>query len=279
MGIRLSQVLEMIKMKNYSVILLLLLFCFFQIGFNQKNQSKIFVYNDFAKHQLTDKKLKLDILRNYEDSNIILYLNVNGKVTDSLRIDFVNFVTDSLININDTMWHYMYSVQSIGPDSKYSQQMIFAEKNNKLHVSFGSDYIYYEREHRLNDSFFYGNAVVTQYVSDKRGYTLVGNYDTLKKMHFDDTIPNGEYKVSLKYDALKKVYYQQIEFLTAPFSVSGKYLKTEGRFNNEKVLSIHFLGYKMVFWENHWFQCNTHYYEYGIKYNLIPIEEMYRWRL
>lgn len=267
-------------MKNYLVIILLLLFCYFQIGFKLKNHSKISeVHNDFVMHQLTDKKLKLDIIRNYEDSNIVLYLNVNGEVTDSLRIDFVNFVMDSLININDTMWQYIFSFQRIDLDSKYSQQRIFVEKNNKLHISYGSDYICNEQENKLNDGFFYGNSNLTQYIYHKRGYIFADNYDTLKKMTFYDTIPNGEYNVALKYDVERKVYYQRKEFLTAPFSVSGKYLKTNGQFKNEMVLSIQFLNYKMIFWENQWFQCNIHYYDYGIKYNLIPIEEMYRWRL
>lgn len=268
----------LIKMKNYFNTILLLL-VFFQMGFKQKNSSEKLTHKNIFTNQLPDKKLKLEIKRNYEDSNIVLYLNVNGKITDSMRIDFVDFVTDSLISINDTMWHYIYSFQKIHPDAKLAQQMVITEKNNKIHLAYASDYIYYVWEEcHLNDSFFYNNPSVMQYIHSSDGYLLRENYDTLKKKIFKDTIPNGEYIISLKYDAAKKVYYQQEEYLTAPFSVSGKYLKTNSRFDNEKVLSIKFTNTKMIFWDNKWFQCNEHYYDYGIKYNLIPFEETYRWR-
>lgn len=221
----------------------------------------------------SEKKLELEFKRDYLGKSLMIHLKNRGQIKDSLELKPLDFKTDSLIEINDSVWHYFYSFYK----RKGTAQIIITELNEKIQLSLA---INFQRRHftyLLDSNFFSGKPVLTQIIDKKEKFFAHTDYDREKNFFVRDTIYNGEYPIALKYDPEKKIYYQQKEVLNGEYDISGIDFTLKGNyFNNEEVPSIKFAISKMIYLKNKWYQINMHPHKDDIIYNLIPHETFFQ---
>jgi len=168
-------------------------------------------------------------LKDTLNKQILFYLLINNIVTDSTKIININCSFDSLAQINDTVWHYIYSYvyNSDFPDSYYYKQLIIEELNGKIHFSFIDVYLsgnidFKDKNNNIyyKQSGYYSRLIHNLNITD----TMLGPHILVTHKYVDSYLDNSSgidsvfadstcRIILLKYDGKKKVYYNMIDTL------------------------------------------------------------------
>ena len=83
------------------------------------------------------------IKRNHLEGTAAIYLYTNNVRTDSLKLKNLGFDFDTLINHNNTWWHYIFSeCTTCIPLLESKFQFILFPYNRKLKLAFACDYLW-----------------------------------------------------------------------------------------------------------------------------------------
>jgi hypothetical protein len=208
----------------------------------------------------------LNIRRDYINQTATIYLQNRNKIEDSLMVHNLNFRIDSLLQITNQLWHYIYSIRC-GSNCKVRNQIIISCFKNKLHIEYAGlhsasyefDDLYdtinrtlkakdvmkypnYYVEYLFNNSFFYNKPSVKEYVY--KGKTPDnGTGDVLIK--------------ELKYDRVNRIYYTEREALHGDFTfISPESGEGINKKINEHVYILKFKESESVYLNNTWFEIN-----------------------
>ncbi len=226
--------------------------------------TSILLINCNSNHYLKNADKSFAIKRDLVNNSATLYLKQGYKTLDTLKFLDLDFLEDTTIEINKTLWHYIYSVRC-GSNCKMSYQTILSEKHNKIHLdylsyyhtSFGFDklyakdtslrpsdvmkYSYYKCEYQFNSSFFTDKPIVNEY---------------LYKGNFKDKNRDGNSSTFiLKYDKSKRIYYNCVDFLNGNFFLINGKSKTNEQIN-KRVYALKFKEYEWIYLNDNWYEWN-----------------------
>lgn len=242
-----------------------------------KNKISIFKFSSFialivcfavAKgHNQIDLDGELLLKKSMVNNQITFYLNQNGTIKDSLTLNNLNFVVDTLIKVSHNLWSYVYSVRC-GSGCKMRKQVFIMSDNNKLRLSYvgyrSSSYDY--RDLYSNDLNVNGSITTLPYPIYNCFYNFTDSLTSrtliLKEYIYKGKIPDDGSKgiskyYKLKYDSLKKIYYTQTQLLSGEYSiVETKNNKKSKQKINTVVLALKFKEIQWVYFNNIWYELN-----------------------
>lgn len=229
------------------------------------------------------EKIDLKINRDSLKGENILYLTINNQVKDSLVMGDMDYLKDSLIQINDTLWHYIYS---IGFDTSHNivtiRQVLIQELNHKIHFSYVSDYDFHIIQDRDDPHTHLFNYKYTLILNDTNGYRIDMFYHQIRFVDGENSIDTARSVVFLDYDADKKIYYSSKDVLNGEYQFSLKEPKKrlydykdaiKIQLENEEVYSIAIGKSHYIYLEEKWFIFQKYPYHTKV-ISLLPIESV-----
>jgi hypothetical protein len=235
-----------------------------------------------------EKKINITISRNKTNSEAHIYLYIDSLKTDSIVIDDLDFMIDSLVKLNDSLWKYMYSYGCDESDcSLWSKQLLITELNKKIHFMYIGNYKYVSLIEGIDAPFWwYSSENYVMEFSSTSATIQVFNYS--KRIHDGvTTIDSSSSIVYLQYDSQKNIYYSSIDTLNCFCEVLPRIPKnrkyessdTHVALNNEIVyiLKINKL-YHYMYYKDNWFLVNEYPDNRLVIAPFIPINENNKFR-
>lgn len=209
-----------------------------------------------------NNKYRLHLQKDSNNNTVSIILLVNNYASDSIAIKQVQTDIDSLIQLNDSAWHYIYKLKVEHTRLVYDQ-LVIEPLNNRLIFSFVGTYHY---SFHPSEDFKYGyfwetnqNLIISDSIQPHIHYTKYAmeieekyaTYDTLQYIHY------------LNYNPQQKIYYTQIDTLDGKYHCIFEDCGFEyAVFNKEPVYSIR-TGENdknyCVRYKNKWFIINNRY--------------------
>ena len=242
-------------MKTCSIVILIVLQVSYALGtppfFNFSEKSMIEVKRDKLKKITT------------------LYLVTGFNTDDSLQIEDTDFIIDSLYQINDTLWKYMYSYGCEESDCNiWSRQILLQNIDSKIHISFIGRYHLYTKD---------VNSVVTGYsYNDKYNISISDSASFIFKLDAvsQKNIHNGIRRDTLKYTSNLFYSREHRVFYNSEVVFDGEYefvLKEKaGRLSSygkdvisinlkkESVLMLELEDSKFIYFRKKWFSMHKY---------------------
>lgn len=231
------------------------------------------------------KKTDFTIQRNNLKGKATIYLKINELVTDSVTIGDLDFIIDSLVQLNDTLWKYMYS---FGYDEShgmsFSRQVLIQVFKNKIHFSYISDYRYFNQT-SVSEDFPFDYLDKEEYVlnlNDSIPNIQMWHYRKVKDYkYYEHEMDSSTAIVYLNYDNEKKVFYSSIDILNGEFGFLPK--ESEKRkyeidtmkvyLNNEKVMTLKIEKSHYIYYKHKWFILQTFGKYRRRLISFLPMEE------
>ncbi|MEQ1734711.1 MAG: hypothetical protein ABL940_13630 [Bacteroidia bacterium] len=215
----------------------------------------------------------IELKKNIRKGKATLLLKINNKVVDKMVIKDLDFEINTLNQINDSLWQYIYSYGASKTHSvRLSRQLLLRKLNNKIHISYISLYqfilgnnlynedssLYYSEEkiHLELKNLTHPTAKYYDYTKkiygtinqiDSSSKTVLLKYDSINKVYYTDNgLRNGYYDYSLKEP--KNCEYKSYDEIIYIDNVLGKYLKIQTN-----------LDY--FYYNNKWFSIQTYPYD------------------
>lgn len=210
-----------------------------------------------------NQNIDLNINRDTLKGENTIYMFVNGQLSDSLVIGDMDYIKDSLVKINDTLWHYIYS---IGSDKSHNmvtiRQVLIQELDRKIHFSFVSMYNFYFTPYVDDPHTYLSNYTYTLNLNDTNGYRIDMFHYKLRFVDDENSIDTIRTVVFLNYDVEKKIYYSSKDILDGEYYFSlqepkKREYKIEDaikvQLNNEEVMSIEIGKSHYIYFKDKWF--------------------------
>lgn len=221
----------------------------------------VLIHCSFVKAQ--NSPMNLTISRDSSVGENTIYMSVNEKIVDSLIIGDMDYIKDSLVRLNDTIWHYIYS---IGFDSSHGmvtiRQLLIQELDSKIHFSYVGDYqVYFIPDSSNPDIYLSDYKYTLDYMSSNPSVQMT--HSRLKLIDGIKSIDSTSKIVYLEYDPEKEIYYSSIDRLNGEFNFYPEELKgREGEYKipathvileNEKVYTLKIGKSHYIYYKGHWF--------------------------
>ncbi|MBV6462364.1 MAG: hypothetical protein HJHJAOHD_02513 [Flavobacteriales bacterium] len=210
-----------------------------------------------------NNKYRLHLQKDSNNNTVRIILLANNHAIDSVDIKKVQTDTDSLIQLHDSAWHYIYK-RKVEHTRLVYDQLVIEPLNNRLVFSFVGMYHY---SFQPSEDFKYGyfwdkntclfiNDSLTQPHIRYTKYAMeieekYATYDTLRYIHY------------LNYNPQLKIYYTHIDTLDGEYFCEFKDCGFKyAKFNKELVYAIQTgerrLGW-YLFYKGTWFIINDQY--------------------
>lgn len=211
-------------------------------------------------------KERISIMRDEVNNRITFYLIQDNVIKDSLTLYNLNFTIDSLVKINDSLWHYMYSVRC-GSNCKLRNQIILMADGNELRMPFvgrfSSSFDY--RELYSSNTRIKGSNELP-YSNYNCVYAFANDFFSakpiIKEYLYKGTIPDNGLGTTLiyqlKYDNSKKIYYTQTQPLSGEFNIIAPQINKQFKKKINSVVPV--LKFRDVTWVNYdntWYELNS----------------------
>lgn len=210
-------------------------------------------------------KEKISITRDEVNNRITFYLKQDNAIKDSLTLYNLNFKIDSLVKVNDNLWHYMYSVRC-GSNCKLRNQIILMVDSSKLRIPyvglFSSSFDYSELYSR--DPSIKGSDVLP-YTNYNCVYTFSNDFFStkpiIKEYLYKGNVPDdgkgATVSYQLKYDNSKKIYYTQTQLLSGEFTIIAPQINKQFKKKINRVVPVlKFSDAMWVYYNNTWYELN-----------------------
>ena len=210
-------------------------------------------------------------------------MSIDKKLTDSITIGDMDYIKDSLVKLNDTMWHYIYS---IGFDSSHGmvtvRQLIIQNLNSKIHFSYVGDYNFYNIPEENDEEIFKYNYQYNIEIKDTSKSIVRMNFDEIRFIDNENSIDSTQEVVFLNYDKSRKIYYTSIDYLNGEFRLYPEEKKKREYddsepvyvlFENEKVYRIKIGRSNYIYFEDRWFKVKEYPYHTNIV-SFLPIKDI-----
>lgn len=214
-----------------------------------------------------DIDFELFLKKNMANNQITIYLNHKGTIKDSITLNNLNFVLDTLIKVKNNLWSYLYSVRC-GSGCKLRKQILLQSENDKLRLTYvGYHSITYDhRDLYSSDRNINGSIAKLSYPIYNCFYSF-SDSTTAKKLILKEYIYEGKNPddgtkgtssyYELKYDSLKNVYYTETYVLSGEYTIL---LPKDNKESKEKintvVLALKFKEINWVYYKSIWYELN-----------------------
>jgi hypothetical protein len=206
-----------------------------------------------------EKETSIKIERDYVNriSRIFLESN-NGKKIDSLILHDQYFSIDSLIRMDNSTWHYMYSPRC-GSNCYSSYQILIGEKNKKINLKYVSPY---ESGFDFDDTYIEG--VKPEQLMEVTHASYIFKFDSMfnEGLTINEYIFNGQRaddgsgkstKFKLNFDQREGVYFNRKVILKGQYVIFENQNMLMKEINKE-VLSIKFTENEYLYIEGKWYE-------------------------
>lgn len=248
------------------IIVVVLLFCIANANWGRETGISFIIKEDKANRQAT------------------ILLTINDTIRDSVTIEDLDFEIDSLAQINDSTWTYIYSFGSSESHSmRFSRQILLQELNGKIHFPYVSLFRFkmgfeVKEENRL----YIARADYILNLTDSIVPHIKMNSFKKSILEGDVTVDSTSAITYLKFDPEKRVYYSSRGILDGAYELQFKeperreyndnndmliYLKSAAIFEL-KIGRAHYIYYK-----DRWFIYEVFGKTRRRLTPLIPIEE------
>lgn len=226
------------------------------------------------KHNIYSAEVSIEVKRNPLKKVVELYLKDNNVSVDSISIVDFDFNFDSLTQINDSVWSFIYSTSKLkSANLDRNKEILIGESNKKINIVYvGESFCGFLPKNKKEEEYYY-------YLK----YQVLLN-DSVIGPHVKciDFIKNLEEKITphkdsltiitkLKYDAQKKIYFTNTINLNGDYDFWPKDQQSEGgldarkiKFDNEVFFAIEVHNRSYIYYRNEWLE---------LKYNkttLVP---------
>jgi len=206
-------------------------------------------------------------------------------MVDSVRIGDVDFMIDSLYQVNNSLWHYLYSYGCNRPECPLvARQILIEVVESKIHFSFASEYSYYTRGEALKKNGYSSREYYKLQSIDSN--SLVIHYSSYRQKNTDDGILIDSLlgNFELMYDEKKHIYYSSIEVLDGEYEFVVKEYRQRNpielsdiiklNLEDEKVFRIDLNNSHYVYFKEKWFKLIPYPYNRNRLIALLPGEEL-----
>ena len=263
--------------------------------YKKSENKKIFGTNN---GDINENVYELKIESDYTNHQTILFLYTDEVKTDSIKINNLDFVLDSIINYKNIFWHYFFSkCNSCQTSLEIKYQIVLTPKNKKLHIALIDTYRHSLQRNPLDSDFISkrSNYSDTTTVFDK----IKNQYKDFRQLALDSNFFEKNYLVEetnyswlsgdslkelglkkkyiLKFDKSKKIFYTQKQLM----NVTCKFLLENGRIitkhlHNEEVFFLKFYENCSAYYRGKWYLYSNkpfsrHLFSEGVIYDICPL--------
>jgi hypothetical protein len=255
-------------------IILLILTILFTFKNNHIDFQKINIKGTNNKKKVNSSKINyyLKLEKNYSENTSSIYLYSNEIKTDSLILRNVGFQTDSIINYNDSLWYYSFSICSTcSPSLTRKFQLIIIPLRRKLHIAYFSELMWSQKRDsilKFQPSYIDTNVYYLSIKKENIGYAEI----KLDSGFFTDKQIVQEYFYSfksgisfedqgiiknyiIKFDSNKQIFYNKKKIINSICRFGNKnnrYLINK-RLQNEYVFFLEFYGTTYAYYNGNWY--------------------------
>lgn len=250
---------------------------------------------------VTDYK-SIEICRDSTRHKTILKLVTNNIKIDSITISNVDFTFDNFIQLNDSVWHYIYSSYPRSKCAEVYNQLLLGTHSNKLHILLPGIYLY--AWNPCKDAPIYDSLVKMavpvmidsiqalklncsswEKIKTKPNSSDPALISLLKEMYGDtiQKVDSSHVEIYLFFEPENQVYYNTIITLDsvyrifpqdipgAPISYINELEENQIRFDHQKVYAVElpFQIYSYFYFKNQWFTLNR-----GGDRSITPIDDV-----
>lgn len=232
---------------------LILLFCFF-ISISTSCQETVYL-----------DSVSISVQKNFDNHEVTLLLIGSKKKIDSISFKNVDMSFDSLVKVNDSLYHYIFSetLYSFNGRNISKNQVLVDVSGGELRVLFAGIYEYSfmpkdRLESKDDGSFWEMNYKLNFDSLDHNVLSVIHSDYTINRLDGHITFDTTTTITYLNFDTLSRVYYSELKILDGLYEYNQIENKSpEGfsrvMFENELVPVIKVGSFEYFYYKGYWF--------------------------